>query len=190
MDDDSVIRVTATDLDRLEMRAVQSGQHADAAQELLCLADRVDSRSEIPRAELLVRAGEQWEHAEEYEHALAAYQLAVEDGGTAVVDARALQVGPLLELGRAAAARQLLDILRAEGPRNLPTYITIVETLYAHSDLKAAHEWATLGVHRFRAQDVSDYVHNLLVNLLRARFRIGVDLGLADDELDRMLDEE
>jgi hypothetical protein len=107
----------------------------------------------------------------------------------AVLDPRALQLGPLLELGREDEAQYLLDALYAEGPRNLPTYITIVEGLYAHGRLEAARQWATLGVVRFRDQDVSPYIHGLITGLLRTRFRIGVDLGLADDDLDRMLEE-
>ncbi|WP_245646339.1 hypothetical protein [Nocardiopsis trehalosi] len=181
-------RVTTADLDRLEFRAVQSGDHVEVALELLGLANRVDADSEISRAELFVRAGEQWEMAQEFERASAAYQRAIDDGGTTIIDARALQAGALFELDLLDAAYGQLERLRSEGPRNLPTYIHIAETLQAHGDLRGAHTWATLGVERFRHQDVSPYVHDLLLELLRARYRIRVDLGLDEDALDRMID--
>ncbi|GAB3211100.1 hypothetical protein ACQEU5_07490 [Marinactinospora thermotolerans] len=181
-------RVTTADLDRLEFRAVQSGDHAEVARELADLANQVDADSEICRAELFVRAGEQWEMAQEFELAVAIYQRAIDDGGVTIIDARALQCGALLELDRVEEARTQLDRLRAEGPRNLPTYIHIAETLQAHDDLTGAHEWATLGVERFRHQDVSPYMHDLLLELLRIRFRIRMDLGFTEDDLDRLLD--
>ncbi|MFW5415159.1 hypothetical protein J0910_00600 [Nocardiopsis sp. CNT-189] len=181
-------RVTTADLDRLEFRAVQSGDHAEVAAELLGLADSVDADSEISRAELFVRAGEQWEMAQEFELAARAYRRAIDDGGITIIDARALLAGALLELDLVDDAYAQLERLRAEGPRNLPTYIHIAETLQAHGDLKAAQSWATLGVERFRHQDVSPYVHDLLMELLRIRYRVRVDLGLPEDALDRMLD--
>ncbi|WP_046470810.1 hypothetical protein [Allosalinactinospora lopnorensis] len=182
-------RVTTADLDRLEFRAVQSGDHVDVAQELLDLANSVDADSEISRAELFVRAGEQWEMAQEYERASAAYQRAIDDGGVTIIDARALLAGALLELDLIDAAYGQLEHMRVEGPRNLPTYIHIAETLQAHGDLEGAHSWATLGVQRFRHQDVTPYIHDLLTELLRSRFRIRMDLGLKEDALDRLLDD-
>ncbi len=182
-------RVTTTDLDRLEFWAVQSGEHCDAAQELLDLANRVDTDSEISRAELFVRAGEQWEMAQEFERASVAYQRALDDGGTTVIDARALLVGALLELDLIDAAYAQLERLDAEGPRNLPTYIHIAETLHAHGDMTSAHDWATLGVRRFHHQAITPYIDDLLTELVRARFRIRMDMGLDEDALDRSLDD-
>lgn len=181
--------VTTAELDRLEFHAVRSGDHCRVAAELLDLANRVDVGSEISRAELFVRAGEQWEIAQEFERACAAYQRAIDDGGTTVIDARALQAGALLQLDRAEEAYAQLARLAADGARNLPTYIHIAEVLYAHDDLEGAEAWATNGVWHFRDQDVSSYVHDLLLELLRIRFRIRSDLDRGEDELDRMLDE-
>ncbi|GAB3460017.1 hypothetical protein GCM10027570_44550 [Streptomonospora sediminis] len=182
-------RVTTADLDRLEFRAVQSGDHVDVARELLGLANIVDADSEISRAEIFVRAGEQWESAQEFERASAAYQRAIDDGGVTIIDARALQAGALLELDMIDSAYAQLERLSTEGPRNLPTCIHIVESLNAHGDLEGAHSWATLGIERFLHQDVSAYVHDLLMELLRARFRIRMDLGRGEDDFDRMLDD-
>ncbi|WP_393916204.1 hypothetical protein [Halostreptopolyspora alba] len=181
-------RVTTADLDRLEFRAVQSGDHGEVAREFLELANRVDADSEISRAELFVRAGEQWEMAQEFERASSAYQRAIDDGGTTIIDARALLAGALLELDLLDSAYAQLDRMDTEGPRNLPTYIHIAEILHAHGDLEGAHGWATLGARRFQHQDVTPYVHELMTELLRTRFRIRMDLGLDEDALDRSLD--
>ncbi|QRN81349.1 MAG: hypothetical protein JK586_07955, partial [Nocardiopsis sp. BM-2018] len=91
-------RVTTAELDRLEFHAVRSGEHSRIAAQLLDLANRVDAGSEVTRAELFVRAGEQWEIAQEFERACAAYQRAMDDGGPTVVDAHALSAGALLQL--------------------------------------------------------------------------------------------
>ncbi|UOE18791.1 hypothetical protein NI17_018705 [Thermobifida halotolerans] len=181
-------RVTTADLDRLEFHAVQSGDHIAVAEELIDLANRVAADSEICRAELFVRAGEQWEMAQEAERAAMAYQRAIDDGGETIIDARALLAGALLELNRVGEAYAQLDRLRAVGARNLPTYIHVAETLLAHSDLENAHVWATRGVECFRHQDVSPYMHDLLMELLRIRYRIRLDLGLGEDHLDGLLD--
>lgn len=184
-----VVRVTSTDLDNLEFRAVQTGEHADAAREMTALANRVDPDSEVSRAELFARAGEQWEMAQDVTRAATCYQRAIDDGGDTVVDARALLAGALLELGRPEDAHRLLDRLRERGPRNLPTYIAVAETLGAHGDLQAAQQWAELGVTRFQSQADSEFVRQLLRELLRLRFRFRLDLGLPEDEWDRMLDD-
>lgn len=190
MDDEAAPgEVTHAELDRLELQAVHSGRYGEIARLLLHWAKWVAPRSEVSRVELLVRAGQHHEIAGEYAEALAAYRQATTEGGDTPVDPRALQLGPLLELGERAEADRLLEQLAAEGARNLPTYITITETLYSHGELSSAHDWATLGIRRFQAQDISPYIHSLLLTLLRTRFRIGVDMGRPEDSLDRRLDE-
>ena len=148
-------RVTTADLDRLEFQAVQSGDHSAVAEQLLDLANRVEADSEVCRAELFVRAGEQWEMAQDAERAARAYQRAIDDGGETIIDARALLAGALLELNRVDEAYAYLERLKAVGVRNLPTYIHVTETLMAHSDLENALAWATRGVECFQHQDVS-----------------------------------
>ncbi len=181
--------VTTAELDRLEFHAVRSGEHGRVAAELLDLANRVDAGSEITRAELFVRAGEQWEIAQEFERACAAYQRAIDDGGPTVIDARALSAGALLQLDEVDRARAQLKRLEAEDSPGLQTYVHVAEALYAHDDLRGAERWATAGARRFLDLERSPYVHDLLMELLRIRFRIRVDLGLDEDALDRLLDD-
>lgn len=190
MSDDATTRVSVADLDSWEVWALQSGEHSTVAEYLASLAGQVGPDSEVPRVELLVRSGEHWELAEEHERALAAFRAASDDGNEAIVDPRALQIGPLFHLGHTSEARRLITVLDAEGPRNLPTHIAVVEAIYAHDHLPLARDWATTGYNRFKSQNVSPYVHSLLQSLLRTRFRVGLDLGVAEDELDRLLDNE
>lgn len=180
--------VTTAELDRLEFHAVRSGEHGRVAARLLDLANRVDAGSEISRAELFVRAGEQWEITQEFERACSAYQRAIDDGGPTVIDARALSAGALLQLDEAERAYAHLKRLEGEDPLSLQTYVHVAEALYAHDDLEGAERWATGGARRFLDTDPTPYVHDLLMELLRIRFRIRVDLGLDEDALDRRLD--
>lgn len=109
--------VTTAELDRLEFHAVRSGEHGRVAAQLMDLANRVDAGSEISRAELFVRAGEQWEIAQEFERACSAYQRAIDDGGPTVIDARALSAGALLQLNEVGTAYAHLERLESERPR-------------------------------------------------------------------------
>lgn len=183
-----LIRVTTAELDRWEFQAVRSGEHGRAAAHLHDLADQVDMGSEISRAELYVRAGEQWEIAQEFERACSAYQRAIDDGGSTVIDARALSAGALLQLNETEQAYAHLKRLERGAPGSLATCVHIAEMLYAHDDLEGAERWATSAARHFVAQDVSAYAEDMLVELLRIRFRIRTDLGLAEDALDRRLD--
>ena len=183
-------QVTTAELDRLEFHAVRSGEHSRIAAQLLDLANRVDAGSEVTRAELFVRAGEQWEIAQEFERACAAYQRAIDDGGPTVVDAHALSAGALLQLDEPAQAYQHLKRLESGDPTELPTHIHVAEVLYAHDDLEGAERWATVGARRFAGGCRPAYAHDLFVELLRIRFRIRTDLGLSEDDLDLLLDEE
>ncbi|PRX98179.1 hypothetical protein [Allonocardiopsis opalescens] len=180
-----MVRVTPDDLDELEFAAVQSGDHARIARRLAELADRLDPASEVPRAEVFIRAGEQWEMASCPEIAIQLYQRAIDDGGATLIDARALLAGALFELDQLSDAYHQLERLRTGGPHTLETYIVVAELLQAHGDLAAAHEWATIGARAYRDAPLSQ---DQLIQLLQIRFRIRVDLGLTEDELDHLLD--
>ncbi|WP_028649143.1 hypothetical protein [Nocardiopsis sp. CNT312] len=183
-----VTHVTTADLDRMEFHAVRSGEHGPVAARLQDLANQVDSGSEVGRAELFVRAGEQWEIAQEYERACAAYQRAIDDGGPTVIDPRALSAGSLLQLDETESAYAHLSRLEKDEPPGLPTYVHVAEALYAHDDFQGAERWATAGVRHYLHREGEPRVRELLLELLRLRFRVRVDLGLGEDDLDRRLD--
>ena len=98
------------------------------------------------------------------------------------VDPRAGIADTLFELDRPAEAQELVDSIRAEGGVDPSTALNVAETLLAYGDLAGAHEWATDGVL------ASDGAGGTRDALLRTRYRIRVDLGLPEDDLDALLD--
>lgn len=173
------------DLDELEDETLRTGEHAKTAANLARLAEegRVVGLS---RAEVFTRAGGQWQLAGEPERAAELYQRAVDEGGAVQGDARAFLADALFELGREEEARSLLEQIRADGPTDPAVYHCVAETLEARRDLSAAHRWATNGV-TLVLQDEKPSP-SALDMLLRARFRVRRDMGLAEDDYDEMLD--
>jgi len=91
----------------------------------------------------------------------------------------------MFTLGQAAEADALLRELTESGGRSLPrTCDLVAELLNEQGDLNGALDWATAGVDACLRSDDRDE----LQLLLRLRFRIRVDLGLPEDDYDKMLD--
>ena len=79
----------------------------------------------------------------------------------------------------------LLRELTETGGRSVPRKCDLVaELLTEQGDLAGALEWATSGVEACVRGDDRDE----LPLLLRLRYRIRVDLGLPEDDYDKMLD--
>jgi tetratricopeptide (TPR) repeat protein len=193
-----VTHVTEDDLDDMEFDTLRTGDHAAAAQRLSELAGSVSGG--VSRAKVLVRAGEQWQHAGEHAKAAELYRKAIEDGGEVYGDPRAYLADALFELGRDDEARELIEAIRADAPRDPEVHRCVAEMLYAHGDLAGAHEWATAGADvvlaiRDRGETAGasgDDVlsaEDSLEALLRLRYRARVDLGQPEDEYDAMLDD-
>lgn len=173
--------VTSEQLNRLLDQALLQGDHDALAGRLDALAREYES-GEMSRAAVLVLAAEQWRLAGRPEIALERYQQAAEDGGDVVIDPRAGIADTLFELGRADEARRALAELWDEGGWTPDTALAVAETLVAYGDLPAAHEWATAGVRACQGPTATRDA------LLRLRYRIRVDLGMPEDQLDAMLD--
>lgn len=174
--------MTEDDLDDLEFETLRTGDHAAAARRFVELAGTVSGG--VSRANLLLRAGEQWQHAGEPERAAEAYSSAIEDGGDAYGDPRIYLAGALLELGRADEAQALIEQVRADGPKDPEVYRAVAELLYEYGDLAGAHDWATDGADLARSADDES-----LEGLLRIRYRCRLDLGRPEDEYDALLDD-
>ncbi len=136
----------------------------------------------MSRAAILVLAAEEWRQAGQPARALECFQRALDDGGEVSVDPRAGIADTLFELDRPAEARELVDCIKADGGVDPSTALHVAETLLAYGDLGAAHEWATEGI---RAGEGGGGIRDAL---LRTRYRIRVDLGLPEDDLDALLD--
>ena len=207
--------MTEDDLDDLEFDTLRTGDHISAARRLSELADSVSGG--VSRANVLLRAGEQWQHAGDHGRAAELYRSALEDGGETYGDARAYLADALFELSRPDEARTLLDQIRADSPRDPEVYRAVAEVLYAQGDATGAHEWATSGADvvlalRDRAvgtgigggpdeapppeadtltpgPDDIAIAEDSLEALLRLRYRARVDLGQSEDDYDALLDD-
>ncbi|GAA0362582.1 hypothetical protein GCM10009530_10240 [Microbispora corallina] len=172
--------VTNEQLDRLLEQALLLDDHGALARRLDALAGGYES-GEMSRAAILVLAAEEWRQAGQPATALDRFQSAVEDGGEVPVDPRAGIADTLFELDRPEEARDVVAAIEADG-WNPATALTVAETLAAYGDPDGALEWATRGV---RACPPGSPIRD---SLLRTRYRIRVDLGLPEDDLDALLD--
>jgi predicted Zn-dependent protease len=177
-----VTHVTEDDLDEMEFDTLRTGDHAAAARRFVELADTVSGG--VSRASLLLRAGEQWQHAGDHAKAAETYRDALADGGEAYGDPRIYLAGALFELDRRDEARELINRVRAEAPRDPEVYRAVAELLYEQGELVEAHDWATAGADLARSSDPES-----LEGLLRIRYRSRLDLHRPEDEYDALLDE-
>jgi hypothetical protein len=175
-----VAHVTREHLDRLLEQALLADDHGSLAKRLYDVALGYSS-GDVSRASILVLAAEEWRAAGQPARAMECFQRAMEDGGESSIDPRAGIADTLFELDRPDEAREVIETLRAEGRATTATAHTIAETLVAYGDLRAGHEWATQAV---LACDENDPEQ---VALLRTRYRIRVDLGLPEDDLDALV---
>jgi hypothetical protein len=169
------------DLDEIEFQAARTGNHMLAASRMSELARQAKPGV---RAEYHLRAGEQWMSADEPQRAADEFSAAIEDGGATFADARVHLVRALRDLGREAEATALLASLTAHREGVTPRTCDLLAELFTEQgDLQQAHDWATAGVERCIELDDAE-----LQLLLRLRFRLRMDLGLPEDDYDRMLD--
>ena len=161
----------------------------------------------MPRAEAFLRAGEQWLLADDPAAAASGFRLALADGGPVFVDPRVPLARALFLLGKQSEALDLIAVLKAEGRRDPRMCDLVAELLVERSDLAGALEWATAGVELCLADRAdaappgprragggdrlgrggTDGADELSL-LLSLRYRIRVDLGLPEDDYDRLLD--
>jgi thioredoxin-like negative regulator of GroEL len=170
------------EFDEIEFQAARTGNHVRAAVRMSELAREVEPGL---RAESHLRAGEQWMMADDPQRAADEFAAAIKDGGATFADPRVHLARALLGLGRDAEAELLLARLTAERETVTPrTCDLLAELMTEQGELQAALDWATAGVELcLQRNDDAE-----LQLLLRLRYRIRVDLGLDEDDYDRMLD--
>ena len=169
------------------------------------LADTGTQTTAMPRSEAYIRAGEQWLLADDPAAAVNGFMRAIADGGRASVDPRIPLARALFQLGRDAEADAYVGALGAETPRDARMCDLLAELLVEQSDLVGALGWANAGVELCLGRTPSPVAQgsevpplglvtqvpgdeNELRLLLSLRFRIRNDLGLPDDDYDRLLD--
>ena len=203
--------------DAIEFDAAITGDHRAAAQQMTLLADTGTQSSAMPRAEAYTRAGEQWLLADDPAAAANRFMRALEDGGPSDVDPRAPLARALFMMDQADEAETLIQRLAAEPPCEPRTCDLMAELLAERTDLIGALAWAGAGVElclgrspgpvatagdadteepeageRAGATEVAALPparQAELRLLLTLRFRIRNDLGLPEDDYDRLLDE-
>jgi hypothetical protein len=177
--------------DVIEVNAARTGNHKRAAVRMSRLAVQASlpaqaSPESMSRAEAHMRAGEQWLLADEPATAADEFRAAIADAGPTFDDPRVPLARAMFALGRQAEAESLLRQLTEDGGQSLPrTCDLVAELLIEQGDLNGALEWATAGVDACLRGNERDE----LQLLLRLRYRIRVDLGLPEDDYDKLLDD-
>ena len=170
--------------DAIEVNAARTGNHKRAAVRMSRLAVQATAGS-MGRAEAHMRAGEQWMLADDPKEAVSEFKKAIADGGTTFDNPRVSLARAMFALGRTEDAEALLREVRESDARTKPrTCDLVAELLTEQGDLQGALDWATAGVDACLAGDDRDE----LQLLLRLRYRLRVDLGLPEDDYDKMLD--
>jgi hypothetical protein len=200
-----VVALSPETFDAIEFDAASSGEHRAAAQEMTRLADTGTQTAAMARSEAYIRAGEQWLLADDPAAAVNGFMRAMADGGPASVDARIPLARALFQLGRNAEADAYVRELGAQTPRDARTCDLLAELLVEQSDLVGALGWANAGVELCLGRTPSPVGQgsevpplglvtqvpgdqNEMRLLLSLRFRIRNDLGLPEDDYDRLLD--
>ncbi len=178
--------------DAIEVNAARTGNHKRAAVRMSRLATQATlpvqaSPNDMSRAEAHMRAGEQWLLADEPTAAADEFRAAIADAGPTFDDPRVSLARAMFALGQPGEADALLGELTQSGGRALPrTCDLVAELLTEQGDLNRALDWATAGVDACLSGDDRDE----LQLLLRLRYRLRVDLGLPEDDYDKMLDKK
>lgn len=203
----NVVALSPETFDAIEFDAACSGEHRAAAQEMTRLADTGTQTVAMPRSEAYIRAGEQWLLADDPAAAVNGFMRAIADGGAASVDPRIPLARALFELGRNAEAEAHVSALGAEPPRDARMCDLLAELLVEQFDLVGALGWANAGVELCLGRTPSPVGQGSEVApvgritqvpgdenefrlLLSLRFRIRNDLGLPEDDYDRLLDNQ
>ena len=183
---DNVVVLSTELFDAIEVNAARTGNHKRAAVRMSRLAVQATAGG-MSRAEAHMRAGEQWLQADDPAEAVEQFQKAIADGGPTFDNPRVSLARAMFALGRTEDADALLREVRESDARTKPrTSDLVAELLTEQGDLEGALDWATAGVDACLAGEDRDE----LQLLLRLRYRLRVDLGMPEDDYDKLLDEK
>jgi tetratricopeptide (TPR) repeat protein len=183
---DNVVVLSTELFDAIEVNAARTGNHKRAAVRMSRLAVQATAGG-MSRAEAHMRAGEQWLQADDPAEAVEQFQKAIAHGGPTFDNPRVSLARAMFALGRTDDADALLREVRESDARTKPrTSDLVAELLTEQGDLEGALDWATAGVDACLAGEDRDE----LQLLLRLRYRLRVDLGLPEDDYDKLLDDK
>ena len=182
---DNVVVLSGELFDAIEVNAARTGNHKRAAVRMSRLAVQATAGG-MSRAEAHMRAGEQWLLADDPAEAVEQFEKAIADRGPTFDNPRVPLARAMFALGRNEEADALLRAVRDSGARTLPrTCDLVAELLIEQGDFPAALDWATAGVDAILS---SGEDRDELQLLLRLRYRLRVDLGMPEDDYDKLLD--
>ena len=183
---DNVVVLSGELFDAIEVNAARTGNHKRAAVRMSRLAVQATAGG-MSRAEAHMRAGEQWLLADDPAEAVEQFEKAIADAGPTFDEPRVPLARAMFALGRADDADTLIREVRESDARTLPRACDLVaELLTEQGDLEGALDWATAGVDACLAGEDRDE----LQLLLRLRYRLRVDLGMPEDDYDKLLDDK
>lgn len=191
-----MVQLTVDLFDAIEFDAARCGDYLTAALRMSRLASTGDPSPEMSRAEAYLRAGEQWLLADDPAEAADAFRLALSDGGPVFVDARVPLARALYLLGQPEQAAGIIRQLEAEGVRDPRVCDLVAELLLEQSDLPGALAWVTKGVELCLPGGADEPPGPVVSGdrapelrlMLNLRYRIRNDLGLPEDDYDRLID--
>jgi hypothetical protein len=214
-----VAQLSREEFDAIEFDAARTGDYRSAALRMAQLAATSAQSGDMSSAEARLRAGEQWLLADDPAMAASSFRQALAEGGATFVDARVSLARALFLLGRNDEAKQLISQLEAEGRRDPRQCDLVAELLVEQSDLIGALDWANTGVELCLPEDPGSgqstpapgtspgsrgadapgalvplrvpptVDRNELRMLLSLRYRIRNDMGLPEDDYDKLLDD-
>ncbi len=212
-------QLSREEFDAIEFDAARTGDYRSAALRMAQLAATSAQSGDMSSAEARLRAGEQWLLADDPAKAAGSFRQALAEGGAMFVDARVSLARALFLLGQNDEAKQLISQLEAGGRRDPRQCDLVAELLVEQSDLIGALDWANTGVELCLPEDsrsgrpapapgtspgsrgadapgalvplrVPPTVdRNELRMLLSLRYRIRNDMGLPEDDYDKLLDD-
>ncbi|WP_458690949.1 SEC-C metal-binding domain-containing protein [Nocardia tengchongensis] len=143
------------------------------------------------RAQNLNEAASYWALAGDFERARRRYLDAIADGGEVAGDARVWYAVLLLGHGDTQEARNLLDVVFAEGPDDYLVYEAAGEAFEGREDWAEALRWFEAGLERSRITAGDDARETLgRYRLGSGRARVRQQLGLPEDRIDLGVDRE
>ncbi len=171
--------ITPEDAEELELSGFS---HRQVAAQLLAWAEEPHPDDAVSPRELITRAGEQHELADDVGAAVELYQRAAAADGDAQLDPRSHLVALLLRRGDRDEALRWDRELRRSSPYGGATYEYMGEVWLEEGDDRRALGWYTRGVLRHeQGPPFEDYD---LAGLCLARWRLRERLGHQPDDYD------
>lgn len=159
-----------------------SADNQAVARQLVEWAEQPHPADQISPRELLTRAGEQLEYADDGEAAVALYRRASEAPGDATIDPRSHLVSLLLQRGEHEEAAALDRELRRARPETSATYEYMSEVWAEHGQAQRALGWVTRGI--LRHEQGPPFSDVDLAMLCLARWQLREPAGHTPDDYD------